>query len=141
MAFSVKITPCSSPVCNTLNSNDWRSDVILWMPLMNSERTILSASIKWCGVPGLRVVMLSRTVASGSWFDFFSVKCSIGGKIGNSSPCAGDDDVKKFGKLVSTNSLVTKDEFKFDVGSIGIADDKTDDVTHSKRTYKRCIYI
>lgn len=130
IAFSVRMASLSD--CNTLNSNDWRSDVILCIPLMNSDRTILSASMRWCGVPGLRVVTLNRPVSSGFSFSFVLVKCSTGGKVGNSSPCAGDNEVKKLGKLVSINSLVSAGDFEFDAGSIGIAADK-DNVAATSR--------
>lgn len=136
IAFSVKMTSSSFPVGSTLNSNDWRSDVILCTPLMNSARTMLSASMIWCGVPGLRVVTLSRPLSSGSLVWFASAKWSTGGKIGTNSPCAGDNDVKTFGKLVSTNSLVSAGDSEFDAVSMGIADDKAKMAATSGYSYK-----
>lgn len=132
IAFSVKIAPLSSPVCSTLNSNDCRSDVILWIPLTNSERTILSTSMTWReGVSDFRVVTSVSSVSSGASVAFSSMKRSVGGNIGNKSPSAGDSDVKKFGKLVSTNSSV----LEFDVVTIGSADKDTNIEATSRKSW------
>lgn len=56
--------------------------------------------------------------------------------MGNRSPCAGDNDVKKFGKDVSTNSLVSADEFELVSKSIGIAVVEVNVALHSRTTYK-----
>lgn len=58
------------------------------------------------------------------------MKRSVGGNIGNNSPSAGDSDVKKFGKLVSTNSLV----LEFDAVSIGSADKDTNIEANSRKS-------
>lgn len=103
---------------------------------MISDRTMLSASMIWWGVPGLRVVTLSRAVISGSSFWFASANWSVGGVSGTNSPCAGDNDVNKLGKLVSTNSLVSAGDSEFDVVSIGIADDKAKVAATSRYSFK-----
>lgn len=54
--------------------------------------------------------------------------------MGSRSPCAGDKDVKKFGKDVSTNSLVSGGELEFEPESIGIAIVEAINVMHSRTT-------